>query len=99
MATSPVLRFRSAPNVEAPADVGGRAGDNIYEITVRAWDEDWLIGSRDVTIRVADTDDLGMVTLSHIQPQQGVKITATLNDPDGISGSGHLAMVYRRRRC
>ena len=87
-ATSPVLRFRSAPNVEAPADVGGvRAGDNIYEITVRAWDGDWLIGSRDVTIRVADTDDLGTVTLSHIQPQQGTKITATLNDPDGISGA------------
>ena len=87
VATAPALQFRSAPNVEAPADVGGiRAGDNIYEITVRAWDEDWLIGSRDVTIRVADTDDAGMVTLSHITPQQGTAITATLNDPDGISG-------------
>ena len=87
VATAPALQFRSAPNVEAPADVGGiRAGDNIYEITVRAWDEDWLIGSRDVTIRVADTDDAGTVTLSHIQPQQGTEITATLNDPDGISG-------------
>ena len=81
------LQFRNDPNVEAPADVGGvRAGDNIYEITVRAWDEDWLIGSRDVTIRVADTDDAGTVTLSHIQPQQGTAITATLDDPDGISG-------------
>ena len=86
-ATAPALQFRSAPNVEAPADVGGvRAGDNIYEITVRAWDGDWLIGSRDVTIRVADTDDAGTVTLSHIQPQQGTEITATLNDPDGVSG-------------
>ena len=80
------LQFRSAPNVEAPADVGGTPGDNIYEITVRAWDEDWLIGSRDVTIRVADTDDAGMITLSHIAPQQGTAITATLNEPDGISG-------------
>ncbi len=88
VATSPVLRFRSAPDVEAPADVGGvRAGDNIYEIKVRAWDDDWLIGEREVTIRVADTDDLGMVTLSHVQPQQGVEIEATLNDPDGVSGS------------
>ena len=87
VATAPALQFRSAPNVEAPADVGGiRAGDNIYEITVRAWDKDWLIGSRDVTIRVADTDDAGTVTLSHITPQQGTAITATLNDPDGISG-------------
>ena len=80
------LQFRSDPNVEAPADVGGTPGDNIYEITVRAWDEDWLIGSRDVTIRVADTDDAGMITLSHIAPQQGTAITANLNEPDGISG-------------
>ena len=87
VATAPALQFRSAPHVEAPADVGGTRGDNIYEITVRAWDEDWLIGSRDVTIRVADTDDAGTVTLSHIQPQQGRAITATLNDPDDVSGA------------
>ena len=86
VATAPALQFRSAPNVEAPADVGGTRGDNIYEITVRAWDEDWLIGSRDVTIRVADTDDLGTITLSHIRPQQGIELAATLNDPDGVSG-------------
>ena len=95
MATSPVLRFRSAPDVESPGDVAGttgdniaaRARDNIYEITVRAWDGDWLIGSRNVTIRVADTDDDGKITLSHIRPQQGVDLTATLNDPDGVSGA------------
>ncbi len=95
VATSPVLRFRSAPDVEAPGDVSGTtgdgiaatAGDNIYEITVRAWDADWLIGSRNVTIRVAGTDDEGKITLSHTQPQQGVVITATLNDPDGVSGA------------
>ena len=86
VATSPVLRFRSKPSVAAPADVGGTRGDNIYEVTVRAWDDDWLIGSRDVTIRVADTDNPGTVTLSHITPQQGVEITATLSDPDDVSG-------------
>ena len=86
VATAPALQFRSAPNVEAPADVGGTPDDNVYEITVRAWDGDWLIGERMVTIRVADTDDMGTITLSHIQPQVGTAITATLNDPDGISG-------------
>ena len=52
---------------------------------MKAWDGDWLIGSRDVTIRVANADDEGTVTLSHIQPESGTKITATLTDPDGIS--------------
>ena len=95
VALAPALQFRSEPDVESPGDVAGttgdnipaRAGDNIYEITVRAWDADWLIGERHVTIRVADVDDPGTVTLSHIQPQQGVELTATLNDPDGVSGA------------
>ena len=84
-AESPALQFRSAPNVEAPADKGGRPEDNIYEVTVVAWDGKWEIGKRDVTIRVADTNDLGTMTLSHIQPEVGTAITATVNDPDGIS--------------
>ncbi len=84
-AASPQLRFRSAPDLENPTDEGGTPGDNVYEITVVAWDEDWEIGSREVTIRVANSDDPGMITLSHITPQVGTPITATLNDPDGVS--------------
>ena len=85
VAVSPVLQFRSAPDLENAADEGGTPGDNVYEITVVAWDEDWEIGSRDVTIRVADSNDEGSITLSHVQPQAGVKFTATLDDPDGVS--------------
>ena len=84
---SPVLQFRSAPDLENAADVGGTKGDNVYEITVVAWDEDWEIGRRDVTIRVADSNDEGTVTLSHVQAQVGTPITATLNDQDDISTS------------
>ena len=87
MATSPALRFRSAPDLENAADVGGTPGDNVYEITVVAWDEDWEIGSRDVTIRVSDANDEGKITLSHVRPQVGTPIKATLNDQDGISTS------------
>ncbi len=82
---SPALQWKSAPDLEAAADVGGTRGDNVYEITVRAWDGDWEIGARDVTIRVANSDDVGKITLSHITPQQGTALTATLNDPDGVS--------------
>ena len=84
---SPVLLFRSAPDLESAADVGGTPGDNVYEITVVAWDEDWEIGRRDVTIRVADSNDAGMITLSHVRPQVGTPITATLKDQDDISTS------------
>ena len=80
-AVSPALQFKSAPDSEAAGD---KDKNNVYEITVKAWDGDWLIGSRDVTIRVANADDEGMVTLSHIQPEVGTSITATLTDPDGI---------------
>ena len=87
VAASPVLQFSSAPDLENAADVGGTPGDNVYEITVVAWDGDWEIGSRDVTIRVADSNDEGTVTLSHVQAQVGTPITATLNDQDDISTS------------
>ena len=84
-ARSSVLQWRSAPDLEAEADLGGTKGDNVYEITVSAWDEDWEIGSRQVNIRLANSNDSGRVTLSHIQPEVGTKLTATLSDQDGIT--------------
>ena len=92
-AASPELQFRSAPTVKARADKGGTPGDNIYEVTVRAWDEDWLIGERKVTIRVADTNDEGSITFSHRVPQVGTNLTAKVNDADGVSGSITWAWV------
>ena len=86
-APSPALQWKKAPDLENPTDEGGTPGDNVYEITVRAWDADWLIGEREVTIRVADSNDTGTLTLSHIQAQAGTPITATLKDQDGISTS------------
>ena len=85
VASSPQLRWRSAPDLEAEADMGGTKGDNVYEITLVAWDEDWEIGRRDVSIRLANSNDAGKVTLSHISPQVGIGITATVTDQDGIS--------------
>ena len=87
VAASPVLQFRSAPDLENAADKGGTPRDNVYEITVVAWDEDWEIGRRDVTIRVADSNDEGTITLSHVQAQVGTSIMATLKDQDDISTS------------
>ena len=85
VASSPVLRWRNAPDLEAEADMGGTKGDNVYEITLVAWDEDWEIGRRDVSIRLANSNDAGKVALSHITPQVGKELTAKLTDQDGIS--------------
>ena len=90
---SPLLRWRGAPDLEAEADLGGTKGDNVYEITVSAWDEDWEIGSRQVNIRLANSNDAGEVTLSHIQPEVGTKLTATLERPGRNNRGNHLAMV------
>ena len=84
LANSPALQFRSAPRVEAEADVGGTPGDNVFEITVVAWDRDWEIGRRDVTISLEGTNDEGTVNLSHIQPQVDTEITASVDDPDSV---------------
>ena len=76
LATSPVLQFKAnPPDSENPADVAatptdnifGRAKDNIYEVTVVAWDGDWEIGKRHVTIRVADANDVGAdILFAHV---------------------------------
>ena len=98
-ASSPELRWRSAPDLEAEADLGGTPGDNVFEITVVAWDSDWEIGRRDVTIRLANSNDAGKITLSHTQPQIGTKLTAEVTDQDEVRAGRHLlAMVPGRLR-
>ena len=77
-----VLRFKSAPNFEAAAD--GNT-DNTYEFTVNASDGT-NSDTEAVTIKVTNVNEPGVVTLSTLQPQVGVVVTATLADPDGIAG-------------
>ena len=74
-----VLRFASTPNFEAAAD--GNT-DNTYEFTINASDGT-NSATEDVTIEVTNVEEPGTVTLSTLQPQVDVEITATLTDPDG----------------
>ena len=39
----------------------------------------------DVTVTVTNVDEAGTVTLSSLEPEEEVRITATLADPDGIA--------------
>ena len=58
----------------------------MYLVTVEAFDSA-ATATVDVTITVANVDEDGMVTLTTLQPQVGVEITANVIDPDGINST------------
>ena len=58
-----------------------------YSMTVTATDPSGASDTITVTITVTNADDEGKVTLSSTQPQVGTELTATLTDPDGVSGN------------
>ena len=74
------LRFKENPNFEARAD---SAGNNVYNITVVATDNDGQTASRNVAVTLTNVEEDGEVTLSNRQPEVGIPITASLTDPDG----------------
>ena len=76
------LMFENTPDYETPAD-GGQGND--YEITVRATagTGDNATTTRDVTVTVINVEEPGTVTLSELQPKEGIELTATHTDPDG----------------
>ena len=75
-----VLTFNGPPNYEKPGDADG---DNTYELTVGAKDDDGIRGTRDVEVKVANVNEDGTVTLSAVQPRVGVPLTASVTDIDG----------------
>ena len=77
-----LLRWKKSPypNFE---DMDSADGDNVYEVVVTATDGGVLRNSKDVTVTVENTEEAGSVSLSQRRPQEGIPITATLNDKDG----------------
>ena len=74
------LRFKESPSYERPTDSNS---DNVYNVTVVVTDSAGRTDTRDVTVTVKNIDERGTVTLSNLQPEAGIPITATLEDPDG----------------
>ena len=75
------LSFKEKPNYEAPVDSGR---NNVYEINVIATDSTGKKSApRNVTVIVTDVEELGMVTLSSVQPKVAIELTASLKDSDG----------------
>ena len=78
--TDGVLTFKESPNYEAPADIGIE-----YEVMVVATDSDNQTGMMAVTVTVTNVDEAGMLTLSTLQPVDGIVVTATLTDIDNVT--------------
>ena len=77
-----MLTFTIPPDFENPAD---QNRDNVYEVTVEARDPGFNIAPAELTITVLNIDEEGTVTLSTDRPQQGVRVTAGVTDPDRIT--------------
>ena len=60
---------------------------NSYSVAVTAVDPSGEEDTIDVTITVIDAEEAGTVTLSSTQPIVDTSLTATLGDPDVVSGS------------
>ena len=79
------LHFITPPDYENPKD---QNRDNVYEVCVTAIDNRDIPGCKMVRIEVVNVQEDGTLTLMPMEPVEetaegGVKITATLNDPDG----------------
>ena len=72
------LSFVASPNFEDPTDAGR---NNVYDVTVEVTDSGGNTTKQPVTVKVTNSDETGMVTLSSEQPQVDIRLTATLTDP------------------
>ena len=78
VATTGQLRTKAALDHEITAT---------YGVTVTATDTAGATDTIPVTIDVNNIDEAGTVTLSSLQPLVAIPLTATLDDPDDVSGS------------
>ena len=73
--------------LQTKAALDYETGTISYTVTVTAVDPSGADDTITVTITVNNVDEPGTVTLSSTQPIEGTPLTATLDDPDDVSGS------------
>ena len=83
--------FPKLPDYEAPDDADA---DNAYEVSLLARVGSTTTAPLSVTVTVDDVDEAGTLALSSTRPQKGSALTATLTDPDGVTGTA----TYRWER-
>ena len=94
------LTFRTPPDFEDPKGGTSTLFTNVYLVTIQATDTkvggdvplatgriDPDPATRTLQVTVTNVEEPGEVELTTLQPQEGVAITATLTDPDGITTS------------
>ena len=79
--------FPKLPDFESPDDADA---DNDYEITLLARAGATISTPYAVTVTVTDVDEAGVISLSSARPSKGSALTATLNDPDGVTAGTTL---------
>ncbi len=81
--TATGLKRPKLPDYESPDDDGT---DRSYSITLTA-----TVGGVDstlaVTVALTDVDEPGVIALAPVRPKVGTALTATLSDPDTVSGT------------
>ena len=83
--TDGVLRFKSPPNYELPADDDT---NNEYKVTVQAQGSgSGAIAYYEIVVKVSNKEEPGAVTLSTLQPRVRVEVEASLTDPDEVTES------------
>ena len=87
-----ILAFKANPDFESPGDSGG---DNVYEVTLVVTDSKDNTDEQDVTVKVTNIEEAGVVTLSTLQPRVSFPVTATLTDPDNIIADSVSWQWYR----
>ena len=85
-----VLTFKMSPNYEDPAD--GNT-DNEYSVTVAATDSSNAVAEKEVTVTVTNEDEAGTLTLSTLQPVDGIAVTTTLTDIDSVTDANPAGTV------
>ena len=80
---SPKL-FPEPPDFEAPQDSGT---DNTYDMTIMATATGGASTSHAIAVTVTDEDEDGTITLSTTVPRVGQSFSASLSDPDAVSGA------------
>ncbi len=79
------LKFITAPDFENPVDQGGTPGDNIYEVTVLADDQNGLTTPQTILVEINPVNDLAPVFTSTDMPTvaENVLLVQPLTATDG----------------
>lgn len=81
------LIFASAPDFEAPADVAGTPGDNIYEVAVTATDGQGQSDTQTLSVTVTDVDEAVQPPKPPVIPPAEKWEDLPDNDGDGVPES------------